>query len=57
MAYELELSENNRIHNVFHVSCLKNALGQGVTISEELFPLNDEGKLALEPDEIVDKEM
>lgn len=54
MAYELELSPGSRVHNVFHVSCLKKALRQQVTAVLELPPLDDDEHLILEPETILD---
>ena len=54
MAYELELPADSRVHNVFHVSCLKKVLGQNVVPSILLPPLDDEGKLILVPESILD---
>lgn len=55
VAYELELPLGSRIHNIFHVSCLKKVLGQQVTSAVELPPLDDEGHLVLEPETILER--
>eukprot|EP00253_Pinus_taeda_P024157 PITA_24157 len=54
VAYELELPQDSKIHYVFHVSCLKKALGQQVTVIDELPPMDDEGHLVLQPEAIID---
>ncbi|XP_057846627.2 uncharacterized protein LOC131056265 [Cryptomeria japonica] len=54
VAYEVELPPGSKIHNVFHVSCLKKALGQHITVSPDLPPMDEEGKLTLVPKEILE---
>jgi hypothetical protein len=54
MAYELELPPGRKIHNVFHVSCLKRAIGQHITPIEELPPLDEEGQLILIPEAVLE---
>ena len=53
--YEIELPEDSKIHNVFHVSHLKKVLGKSIDPCTDLPPLDNEGKLILEPEFILDR--
>lgn len=54
VAYELELLANCRVHNVFHLSKLKKALGHNMVPLAVLPPLDEEGKLILILEAIID---
>jgi hypothetical protein len=53
MEYELDLPQGRKIHNVFHVSCLKRVIGKHILPIEELPLLDEDGKLKLIPEEIL----
>jgi hypothetical protein len=52
VSYEMELPKGDTIHNTFHVCFLKNALGQQLTASTDIPPLDEEGQLVLSPKRI-----
>jgi hypothetical protein len=54
VSYELELPEGSKIDNMFHVSCLKMVVGQFISTSEELPPLDKEGQLELVPKKVLE---
>ena len=54
VAYSLEITNKGKIHDVFHVLCLKKKLGSTTHIQIELPMLDDEGKLVLEPECILE---
>jgi hypothetical protein len=54
MAYKLELPASSRVHPVFHVSCLKKVIGYKIPVQTILPELDEEGKIILEPEAIID---
>ncbi|KAH9316585.1 hypothetical protein KI387_025212, partial [Taxus chinensis] len=53
VAYKLELTPYSHIHPVFHVSCLKKVIVQKFESQIELPELDEEGRIILEPEKIL----
>ena len=53
MEYALELPKSSRVHNVFHVSCLKRMIGQHQQAQALLPMLDDEGRIIFELEYII----
>ena len=54
VSYEIRLPEGSQVHNVFHVSRLKKAIGQRVFPFADLPPLDEAAKLVLILEAILD---
>ena len=55
MAYKLELPASSWVHPIFHVSCLKNVIGDKLPV-QTIFPeLDEEGITILEPEVVTKK--
>ena len=55
MAYKLELLTSSRVHLVFHVSCLKNLIGDKILLQTIFLELDEEGKIILEPEAVMER--
>ena len=54
MAYKLELPASSRVHPIFHVSCLKKAIGENLPVQTILPELDEKGKIILEPEAVME---
>ena len=55
MAYKLELHASSWVHPIFRVSCLKKVIGEKILVQTILPKLDEEGKIILEPEVVMDK--
>nr|MDZ8005329.1 RNase H-like domain-containing protein [Nostoc sp. DedSLP05] len=54
VAYALDIPNRGRLHDVFHVSCLKKQVGQGSSTQTEIPITDEEGRFVLEPECILE---
>lgn len=58
VAYKLNLPPTSKIHHVFHVSALKQKLGQHISHLPTLPPIDTEGTILLpKPEQIIDRRL
>jgi hypothetical protein len=53
MAYKLELPPSSHVHPIFHVSFLKKVINDKIQVQTILLEINEEGKIILEPETIL----
>ena len=54
MVYKLELPTSSRVHPIYHVSCLKNIIGEKLPVQTILLELDEEGKTIFEPEAVTE---
>lgn len=57
VAYQLELPNHSRVHNVFHVSQLKKKLGDTIVVQTDLPGTNDVGEWEPRPVKILERKL
>lgn len=57
MAYKLALPTSSWIHHIFHLSCLKQKLGQQITPLPTLSPMYKKGVIQPKPKAILERTM
>ena len=55
MAYKLKLPPYSRVHPIFHVSCIKKVIGDKIPIHTILPEIDEEGKLILIHEMIIER--
>jgi len=54
MAYKLKLPQSSHVHSIFHVSFLKKVFSDRIPVQTILPKINEEGKIILEPETILE---